>query len=98
MSLSFRLVVCLFSLLLVFSGLVIAQGGNPFAPKPAPSLPAGMTGANKNDPRAKLAPGMYDAGETSLGIRHISLMKKPEAFQLANDPNDPKVNKAVSII
>ena len=35
---------------------------NPFAPEPAPPLPAGMTGSDANDPRAKLAPGMYDAG------------------------------------
>jgi hypothetical protein len=29
---------------------------NPFAPEPAAALPAGMTGSDANDPRAKLAP------------------------------------------
>jgi len=81
----------------VSAAAVVAQD-NPFAPKPAPPLPAGMTGANAKDPRAKLTPGMYDAGEASMGLRHVSLMKKPEAFQLSNDPNDAKVNKAASII
>ena len=71
---------------------------NPFAPKPAPPLPAGMTGSDANDPRAKLSPGMYDAGETAMGIRHLTLMKKPDAFQVPNDPADPKVDKGVSII
>src|SRR5262249_12355207 len=47
-----------------------------------------------NDPRAKLKPGLYDAGEASKGIRHLQLVKKPEAFQLgASDPDDPKVQK-----
>jgi len=39
---------------------------NPFAPQPAPALPPGMTGSDANDPRAKLTPGMYDAGESIL--------------------------------
>src|SRR5664279_3074588 len=65
---------------------------NPFAPEPAPALPAGMSGSDVNDPRAKLTPGLYDAGETSMGIKHLLLLKKPDAFQLgANDPDDPKV-------
>src|SRR3989475_12398060 len=72
---------------------------NPFAPQPAPPLPAGMTGSDANDPRAKLSPGMYDAGETSMGLKHIMLLKKPDAFDLgANDPNDPKVNKTLSTV
>src|SRR6185369_17841867 len=66
---------------------------NPFAPKPAPPLPAGMTGADANDPRAKLTPGMYNAGESAMGIKHVLLLKKPEAFQISNDPSDPKVDK-----
>jgi hypothetical protein len=69
---------------------------NPFAPQPAPPLPAGMTGSNTSDPRYKLKGGMFDAGETSMGIRHITLLKKPEAFQLPNDPMDTKVDKAIS--
>ena len=40
---------------------------DPFAPEPAPPLPAGMTGSDANDPRAKLTPGMYDAGEVVDG-------------------------------
>ena len=74
-------------------------GGNPFAPAAAPSLPAGMTGSDAADPRAKLTPGMYDAGETSLGIKHLLLLKKPDAFELgATDPNDPKVNKTLTTV
>jgi hypothetical protein len=67
---------------------------NPFAPEPAPALPAGMMGSDANDPRAKLAPGLYDAGEASMGIKHLLLLKKPSAFQLGvSDPDDPKVQK-----
>ncbi|HWY08449.1 MAG TPA: hypothetical protein VNY24_16425 [Candidatus Acidoferrales bacterium] len=69
---------------------------NPFAPEPAPALPPGMTGSDANDPRAKLTPGLYDAGETSMGIKHLLLLKKPDAFQLgATDPDDPKVQKTI---
>ena len=67
---------------------------NPFAPQPAPALPPGMTGSDANDPRAKLKPGLYDAGEASMGIKHLLLLKKPDAFQLgSSDPDDPKVQK-----
>jgi hypothetical protein len=73
------------------------EEGNPFTPEPAPTLPAGMTGSDANDPRAKLAPGMYDAGETSVGMKHLLLLKKPDAFQLgSSDPDDPKVQKTIS--
>jgi len=69
---------------------------NPFMPEPAGPLPAGMTGSDVNDPRAKLTPGLYDAGETSVGIKHLLLLKKPDAFQLgATDPDDPKVAKTI---
>src|ERR687883_1788547 len=72
------------------------DGGNPFAPEPAAPLPAGMTGSNANDPRAKLSPGLYDAGETAMGIKHLLLLKKPDAFQLgSDDPNNPKVEKTL---
>src|ERR671912_725028 len=50
---------------------------NPFAPESAPPLPSGMTGSDANDPRAKLSPGMYDAGEAAMGIKHVMLLKKP---------------------
>ncbi|MGH9701556.1 MAG: hypothetical protein ACRD52_19145, partial [Candidatus Acidiferrales bacterium] len=52
---------------------------NPFAAVPAPPLPPGMTGSDVNDPRYKLAPGLYDAGETSMGLKHLLLLKKPAA-------------------
>ena len=68
---------------------------NPFGLQMAPPLPAGMTGSNANDPRSKLSPGMYDAGEASMGIKHLFLLKKPSAFDLGTDPNDPKVDKAL---
>ncbi|MGH9706508.1 MAG: LVIVD repeat-containing protein [Candidatus Acidiferrales bacterium] len=70
---------------------------NPFAAVPAPPLPPGMTGSDVNDPRYKLAPGLYDAGETSMGLKHLLLLKKPAAFQLgATQPDDPKVGKMVT--
>jgi hypothetical protein len=69
---------------------------NPFIPQPAPPLPPGMTGSDTNDPRAKLSPGLYDAGETSMGMKHLLFLKKPDAFQLgADNPDDPKVQKIV---
>ncbi len=69
---------------------------NPFAPEPAPALPPGMMGSDANDPRAKLTPGLYDAGEASMGIKHLLLLKKPDAFQLgAADPDDPRVQKTI---
>jgi hypothetical protein len=72
---------------------------NPFAPQPAPPLPAGMTGSDVNDPRAKLSPGMYDAGEAAMGIKHLLLLKKPDAFELGtNDPNAPKVNETLRTV
>ncbi len=75
------------------------DGGNPFAPEPAPPLPAGMTGSDAGDPRAKLTPGMYDAGETAMGMKHVMLFKKPDAFQLgSDDPDNPKVDKALKLI
>jgi hypothetical protein len=67
---------------------------DPFAPEPAAPLPPGMTGSDTNDPRTTLAPGVYDAAEATMGIRHIALVKKPAAFQLGtNDPNSPTVQK-----
>ncbi|MFY9618559.1 MAG: hypothetical protein WAQ99_02010 [Pyrinomonadaceae bacterium] len=70
---------------------------NPFAPETAPALPPGMTGSETSDPRANLKPGMYDAGEASLGLKHLLLLKKPDAFQLGSDnPEDPKVQKTLA--
>ncbi len=72
------------------------NGGNQTAKAPAPQLPPGMKGANAADPRAKLSPGLYDAGETALGMKHVMLLKKPDAFQLgSNDTENPKVKEAL---
>ncbi|HEY6802879.1 MAG TPA: hypothetical protein VI306_04800 [Pyrinomonadaceae bacterium] len=72
---------------------------NPFAPEPAQPLPAGMTGSDANDPRAKLSPGVFDAGETAMGIKHLMLVKKPDAFQLgSDDPDNPKVKKTLGLL
>lgn len=74
-------------------------GGNPFAPEAAPPLPAGMVGSDVNDPRAKLTPGLYDAGEASMGIKHLTLLKKPDAFQLgSDDPDGPQVRKSLGLL
>jgi hypothetical protein len=49
-----------------------------------------------NDPRATLAPGIYDAGEAAMGLKHVLLVKKPDAFQLgSDDPESPKVKKTL---
>ncbi len=67
--------------------------------EPAPKLPAGMTGSDTNDPRAKLNPGLFDAGEAAWGIKHLLLLKKPNAFQLGtNDPDSPNVKKTLGIL
>ena len=76
-----------------------AAPANPFAPQPAPPLPAGMTGSDVNDPRAKLSPGLYNAGEAAMGLKHLELIKKPAAFDLgSNDPNNPKVDKSLTTV
>lgn len=73
------------------------EESNPFAPEPAPALPPGMKGSDVNDPRFTLKPGMYDAGETAMGMKHVALYKKPESFQLgADNPDDPKVQKTIA--
>ena len=72
------------------------DGEGIFAPQPAPALPPGMTGSDVNDPRYKLSPGLYDAGEAAMGIKHLLLLKKPDAFQLGTaDADDPKVQKTL---
>ncbi|WP_199726423.1 LVIVD repeat-containing protein [Acidipila sp. EB88] len=70
---------------------------NPFAPQSAPPLPPGMTGSDTSDPRYTLKPGLYDAGEAAMGLRHLQLLKKPDAFQLgADQPDDPKVARTLA--
>jgi hypothetical protein len=76
-----------------------AESQNPFAPQPAPPLPAGMTGADITDPRTNLKPGVYDAGEAASGLQHVMLLKKPDAFDLGtNNPADPKVDKTLTTV
>ncbi len=64
----------------------------------APPLPAGMTGADVKDPRFKLTPGLWDAGEAAVGMKHLMLLKKPDAFQLGVDANGPKVGTALKAL
>lgn len=82
------------SLLLCVGFVVTSQAQNPPA---APALPPGMKGANTSDPRAKLTPGLYDAGESAFGIKHVSLLKKPSAFDVGTDPESPKVGSALAV-
>jgi hypothetical protein len=75
------------------------EDDNPFAQEAAPPLPPGMKGSDTSDPRAKLSPGLYDAGEAAMGMKHLVLVKKPDAFQLGTDnPDDPRVTKTLSIL
>lgn len=88
---TFRLLAVSIFLCSCFAAAALAQ-----APPPAPPLPAGMTGSDANDPRFKLTPGMYDAGEAAMGMKHLLLLKKPDAFQLgADNADDPKVQKTL---
>ncbi|HEU5235919.1 MAG TPA: hypothetical protein VFU37_02190 [Pyrinomonadaceae bacterium] len=110
-TLTFRLFLASILLLSSFAAKTLAQTPspspsptpaapqNPFAPSPAPPLPTGMTGSDASDPRFKLTPGVYDAGEAAMGLKHLTLLKKPDAFDLgSNDPNDPKVGKTITTV
>jgi hypothetical protein len=75
------------------------QPKDPFAPEPPDPLPLGMTGSDTNDPRAHLTPGIYNGSETAMGLKHLLLLKKPNAFQLGTDnPDDPKVQKMLGLM
>ena len=63
------------SLLLLLAAASFGQQ----TPASAPALPPGMTGADVNDPRAKLTPGLYDAGETAMGLKHLII--PPDSMQ-----------------
>ena len=67
---------------------------NPFAPKPAPPLPAGMIGSDTNDPRFKLAPGLYDAGEAAVGIQQAKVAMQ-RRHRIARKPQLDQVARAV---
>jgi hypothetical protein len=42
---------------------------------------------------------MYEAGEAAMGMRHLMLLKKPDAFQLgSDDPDNPKVQKTLGLL
>ena len=72
---------------------------DPFKPQPAAPLPPGMTGSDTNDPRAKLKPGLYDAGEIAVGMKHVAFLKKPDAFQIqGTSADDPSVKKALLLL
>jgi hypothetical protein len=72
---------------------------DPFAPEAPQPLPPGMTGSDTSDPRAKLKPGLFDAGEAAMGIKHLLLLKKPDAFQLGvDDPDNPKVKTTLGLL
>src|SRR2546423_1198719 len=104
---TFRLLVAFVVLCSCFAAKTLAQTptptptpaappANPFAPQPAPPLPQGMTGSDANDPRAKLTPGLFNAGETAVGLKHLTLLKKPDAFDLGtNDPDAAMVNETL---
>lgn len=78
-----------------FAATASAQGGL----ESAPPLPPGMSGSDANDPRAKLSPGVYDAGEAALGMKHLMLLKKPDAFQLGTtNADDPRVQKTLGLL
>ena len=72
---------------------------DPFAAEPATPLPPGMTGSTTNDPRVGLKPGLYDAGEAAMGIKHLAFLKKGPAFQLSStQADDPAVQKTLDTL
>jgi hypothetical protein len=75
------------------------EDDDPFVPQPAVPLPPGMTGSTTSDPRVGLKAGLYDAGETAMGMEHLAFVKKPEAFQLSStNPDDPAVQKSLDLL
>lgn len=89
-----------FRLLIAFSFLCLFYAVEKTAAQtPAPTLPPGMTGSDTSDPRYKLSPGLYDAGEAAMGMKHLLLLKKPDAFQLgSDDPNSAVVQKTLGTV
>ncbi len=80
--------------LITFSFIFLALTANVAAqqqPKPAPTLPPGMTGSDPSDPRSKLSAGMFDAGEAAFGMNHLTLIKKADIFKIGSNFEDPKV-------
>ncbi len=83
---------------LFISSCLVATTLAQSALEKAPPLPEGMTGSNSKDPRSSLSPGLFDAGEAAFGIKHLQLLKKPDAFQLGIDPDGPKVKKGLAAL
>jgi hypothetical protein len=76
-----------------------AEEEDSFAAQPATPLPPGMTGSTTNDPRVGLKPGLNDAGEAAMGLKHIAFLKKPSAFQLSStQADDPAVQKTLDTL
>jgi hypothetical protein len=72
---------------------------DPFAIQAATPLPPGTTGSTTNDPRVGLKPGLYDAGEAAMGIKHVAFLKKASAFQLSStQADDPVVQKTLDTL
>ena len=93
--LAFRLITVLFVAGVCLTAVTLAQG----TLESAPPLPKGMTGSDAADPRSKLSPGLYDAGEAAMGMKHLLLLKKPDAFQLgSDDPDSPQVQKTLGLL
>jgi hypothetical protein len=76
-----------------------AEEEDPFAAQAATPLPPGMTGSTTNDPRVGLKPGLYDAGEAAMGLKHLAFLKKASAFQLSStQADDPAVQKTLDML
>src|SRR5688500_8987929 len=55
-----------------------------------------MTGSHTKNLRAKLATPNDNSGAAAIGMCHVMLLKKPNAFQLGtDDPNNPTVQKTL---
>lgn len=87
-----------FAIAVILGGSLLSASVSAQQPAKEKPMPAGMKGADPNDPRAKLSPGLFDAGEAALGIKHVLLLKKPESFDLGVDPNSPKVGTALKAL
>ncbi|HMS39323.1 MAG TPA: hypothetical protein PKE69_03800 [Pyrinomonadaceae bacterium] len=86
-------IACRLFVALFFLGTFFAATGSA---QNTPKLPAGMKGSNADDPRSKLKSGLFDAEENAMGMKHVFLFKKPEAFQLGtNDADNPRVQNTL---
>jgi hypothetical protein len=84
------------SFLFLCSGFVIFTNGQASA-TPTPALPPGMVGSSTTDPRAKLSAGLFDAGVAAMGMRHLQLIQKPDAFTLGSEEADnPKLKSLLA--